>query len=112
MTSINQNVNMYAGDTINVNFGISNSDNTAASLSSASPVWIMEQNVSSGSLLRKTSDSGISISGSTITVSISPSDTIDFAGTYYHELEVTDTSGNVSTVSTGLLTIKKSGAKL
>ena len=111
MVSTNQNFTIYAGDTNNVLVGIEE-DDIAASLTGASAVWILSSDIGSGSLVRITSDDFLSISGSTVTIAISPSHTSSLAGKYYHELEVTDSSGNVSTTTTGVVTIKKSGANL
>jgi len=109
MTSVNQNFKIYAGDTAQVNIGVTQSD-VAASLSNASVVWIVEESPKSGSLVRLTTDNGISVSGSIITLSISPSNTSSLTGNYYHEVEVVDVSGNISTVTTGTVTVKRSGA--
>ena len=113
MTTTKQNLTMYAGDTASITVGVSNADGNAASLAGASAVWVVEDQVGSGSFIRKTIDDDISVSGSTVTISVCPTDTSELGGgTYYHELEITDASGNVSTTTTGLITIKKSGANL
>jgi len=109
MTSVNQNFTVYAGDTAQVSIGVTQSG-AAASLSSTSIVWVLEEEVGSGSLVKLTTDDYISVSGSIVILGISPSHTQNLNGKYYHEVEVTDTSGNISTVTTGTVTIKKSGA--
>jgi len=113
MTSVNQNFTIYAGDTASITVGITtDSGTTAASLAGASAVWIAEEEVGSGSVIRLTTNNFVSLSGSIATLAIAASDTVNLAGKYYHELEVTDTNGNISTTTTGIVTIKKSGASL
>ena len=112
MTSVKQDLTIYAGDTVTISVGITDSG-AAASLSSASAAWILETSVGSGSIIRKaTGGSGISLSGSVATISVCPADTLSLAGDYYHELEVTDAYGNISTTTIGTITIRKSGASL
>ena len=111
MTATNQNFTVYSGDTESVVVGVSQ-DGSAASLSSASAVWIMEEEVGSGSLARLTSDDYLSLSGSTVTIALAASHTNGLVGKYYHELEITDISSNITTVTTGIVTVKKSGASL
>ena len=111
MTSTNQNFTIYAGDTNNVIVGVEQ-NSVAASLTGASAVWILSSDIGSGSLVRMTSDDFLTISGSTVTIAISPSHTNSLVGKYFHELEVTDSSGNVSTTTTGVVTVKESGASL
>jgi len=110
MTSVNQNFTIYGGNTNSVSIGVTlDAGTSSASLGSCSAVWIVENEVESGSLIRLTTDSGISLSGSIATLAISPSLTSGLSGKYYHELVVTDAASNVSTVTTGIVTIKKSG---
>ncbi len=52
-------------------------------------------------ILDKTEVSGITISGEVFTVTLSKIETAGLLGTYFHESEVTDTTGKVSTVAHG-----------
>jgi hypothetical protein len=59
-------------------------------------------------ILEKTSTSGISIVDGKVQIKVDPLDTELLSGTYYHECEMTDTLGNVSTIFTGLVSVSKS----
>ncbi len=105
VTIENQSFIMYAGDTKNLEFELLNVDLNGSTLK-----WALKKSVYSvENILQKTETSGISIEGSTIRVKLDPADTETLKGTHYHELELTDSIGNVSTLATGLITIKPSG---
>lgn len=96
-TMENQDFEMYAGDTAILNFSVS----MAGTLTGATIKWVM-------STITKTIGSGITVTGDrTFTVTLSPADTTSLAGSYPHEAEITDSSGNVSTVARGTATIKE-----
>lgn len=98
----NQNFSMFAGDTKNIN--VTMTDGTP--LSGSSIKWgLLKQGAT---VVSKTTSNGITVAGSVFTIKLNASDTVGFVGRYYHEAEVTDMFGNVSTVMTGFITIEKS----
>ena len=116
MTKLSQNVEMWAGDYRDLIVTITRSDNAAYSLAGASVTWILEYAPGSGSLVRKfgegaTAASGMTISTSTLTISLSPADTQSLEGTFYHEAEAKDSASRVATLLVGSLKINKSGAR-
>lgn len=110
MTEVSQDFKMWAGDHRNLQFTVTGSDGSGQDLTGTSIKWVLKESVDSASLiLKQTSGSGITVSGSVMTVALVPADTTNLAGQYYHEAEVTDGAGNVSTTSVGTGTIEKSG---
>lgn len=94
---------MWSGDHKNLTYTVTDSNGASVILTSACAAWVLANDPASGSLVRLTTDSGsgITISGCTFTVSLSPAHTSGLAGTYYYEAQVRDTASNVSTVATG-----------
>ena len=107
MTRTNQDFEMWSGDHKNLQVTVYDGDGASIDLSGASVIWLMSEGVEGASLLKRSTDSGcgISVSGSTFTVSLSPTHTSGSAGTLYHEAQVRDGFGNISTVMTGHATI-------
>lgn len=106
MTKRNQDFSMFAGDTKDIVVTMSDSTN----LTGATIAWVLRRGGVTGTVeVPKSTTSGISISNTTFTVRLSASDTANLKGRYYHEAEVTDVSGNVSTVMTGSISIEPSG---
>lgn len=106
----NQNFEMFAGDTENVVVTVTEGG-SPINLSGATIRWVMKRAGSVTPLISKTSPAGITITdtaGGKFTISLMPADTEDQRGDYYHEAEVTDASGNVSTVMTGRAAISVS----
>ena len=108
MAKENQNPTTWKGDYRKLEFTVED----VANLVGCSAKWALSATASSVKLLEKSSanSSQITISGVVITVILNPTDT-DYlsglnAGTYYHELEITDASGNPSTAAIGTLTLK------
>lgn len=108
MTVKNQNFEMYAGDTKNIEITIS-----SVNLAGASVKWAAKKTIYDAvPALYKDTAGGITITDAAagkFTIALAPADTADLSGKYYHEAEVTDQSGNVSTVTTGTITINLSG---
>lgn len=103
-----QNITTWKGDYRKIEFLVED----VANLTGCSAKWSMSVNPTTAKLIEKdsTDPTEIIIAGTTITVILLPADTgystsID-AGTYYHELDITDSSGNPSTAATGTLTLK------
>lgn len=102
MTMINQDFTMYSGDSKYLRFSIANVEN----LNDLTIVWGLRKNrYRKSEILTKT---GTVIDGM-VQIKLEPEDTEGINGTFYHECEVTDLQGNVSTVFTGECTLKFSG---
>jgi len=109
MASTNQNFTIWADNHKDLLITVRNDNSVEVDLtSSSSIIWVLSGDDLSASLVRKaTGGDGVTISGCTFTVSLSPADTGNLAGTYYHEAQVTNASGDVSTVTTGMATINR-----
>ena len=120
MPAINQNIEHYAGDTATITIGpVVDGSGTDVDLSGATARWWMGKSVSATGTdiyLKKSVGSGLAIDRVTtdqwsIVITLLPADT-DFtasaikAGTYYHECEVVDAGGNISTVTIGKFVLK------
>jgi hypothetical protein len=103
MTVNNSTINLVAGDSkylvVSVD-GISD-------LNGCTFKWGLHPR-NEANILEKTSTSGISIVDGKVQIKLDPADTEILSGTYYHECEMTDTLGNVSTLFTGLVSVSKS----
>ena len=102
-----QNFTMWSGDHKELTFTTTDSDSASVDLTGTSVIWQLSETPTSGSLVKRSTDSGcgISISGCTYTVSLCPTHTSGLVGIYYHESQVRDTGSNVSTVAVGWATI-------
>lgn len=100
-----QNFSMYAGDTKYIRFPV----NGLTDLTGASVKWGMrsDKQATTSSLI-KTTDDDISIVDNEVQILLRPEDTQGLKGTHYHECELTDVVGNVSTVLVGTVTISAS----
>ena len=112
MTKVNQSFPMWAGDTANIECVVSDGADGIKDISGATIAWVLYNEAAGVAVLNKSTVSGITITsgiGGAFTVALAPSDTESVTpGAYYHEAEVTDIAGNVSTVFTGTVTIKRS----
>lgn len=109
MTKTEQNWEMWSGDHKDLTYTVTDADSASVDLTSACVWWMLTDESKTASVLLRTADSGcgITISGCTFTVSLSPADTAGLAGAYYNESQVR-TSGSVKgTVATGMGTINK-----
>jgi hypothetical protein len=99
---------MYSGDSKTIEVAITDADGNAVMLTGATAIYTIREAITSTTALvtKATGGSGITISGSTVTITLAAADTASLAGTYYHELEITDTGGNVSTAFQDVVTIK------
>jgi hypothetical protein len=105
----NQNFEMFAGDTKYIVVTVSNVNLTGASVK-----WAMKKTIFNATpdVHKDTVSGGINITDAAagkFTITLAPTDTTDISGSYYHEAEVTDAIGNVSTVLAGTVTINRSG---
>lgn len=115
MTATGQDVTMWAGDTKALVFTITDGAGVAINLSGSTVHWIMQHSLTdSVALLEKHVGSGITLTDAEagiLTVTLAAKDTEGLAGgNYYHELEITDSSGDISTVAIGTITMYGSAA--
>lgn len=112
MTMTNQNVTIWAGDTVNLNVVVGDGAGGLKDISGATIAWLLYDENAGASVLTKSTGSGITITsgaGGAFTVALAAADTEDVTpGAYYHEAEVTDTLGNISTVFIGSVKINRS----
>lgn len=114
MTSVNQDVSMRSGDTKKIDIVVDELDSAGVvtgqvNLSGATIKW-KAFDTSGMEQISKTTASGITILdavGGKLQVLLDPADTAALEGRFLHETEVTDASGNVSTVTTGVLKVAK-----
>lgn len=102
---------MYAGDTATLVVTVTDSSG-AVDLTGASVKWQASSIIVGGfeatPSIEKSLDDGIAITnaeGGVFDVRLDPSDTESLSGKFYHEAELTDASGNVSTILTGRMTV-------
>ena len=118
MPAENQDVTHWKGDSAQITIGpVTDSDGGFPDLTDASAKWYMAASASStGSnvfVTKSTDDGGIIITGDinagfVLTIELLPNDTEDLVpGAFYHECEVTDAAGEISTVTVGAFTLKQ-----
>lgn len=109
MTKINQNFSMYSGDTKFIDITIVDGNDVPVEITGTTIKWVVKRNVrSSVNNVLKTTTDGISIIDPLVgkfQVKLDPEDTDRLSGEFYHEAELKDVQGNVSTILTGTLTI-------
>ena len=106
---------LYQGDTKRVHFSLKRADESALELTGVEIRWQASKLKPNGAfsptpVLAKTEQSGIEIDdeiNGMLTVTLFPEDTVAISGSFYHELELLDASGDVSTVFTGEFQVKK-----
>jgi hypothetical protein len=115
MPAVDQTVTHWAGDTATIRIPVVDGDGQPVDLAGAVARWWMGKNVNATAAediyVKKSSGSGlvieISTAGSVVVITLDPGDTEGkSAGTFYHECEVVDASGNVSTVTIGKFILK------
>lgn len=103
-------ITMFAGDTKTLQVTVKDENGDAVDLTGASIRWQASRSVNKRPAdLEKSVGDGITITDATagrFDVTLDSADTEDLRGDFYHEAEVIDASGNVSTVFTGTLTIE------
>jgi hypothetical protein len=109
MAQQNQNFIHYKGNDKVLNFTVSD----VSTVEGCVARWTMSATQGSTPLITKASNASpatISLSGKVISVTIDSEDTDDLssidAGTYYHECELVDTDGNISTVAEGAVDLR------
>lgn len=95
---MSSNFTIVQGDTAILQFSVTDEDGAALDVSTASAITFeIAVSASESALVTKTLDDGISVATSTVTVTLSPSDTAALLGRYVMELQITDADGNVFT---------------
>ena len=112
MAAVKQDFEMVRGDTKVLVFFVKGPDGLALPLTGATVKWEAATSVHSETkdIAKSTAVGGVAIADADaghVRVTLSPSDTSGLLlGRRYHELEVTQSSGEVSTVSSGTMTLK------
>ncbi len=111
MAAIRQNFEMHQGDDVSVAFSVTDDAGAVVDLTGTTVVWRMAPSKYSASpSISKSTASGITVTdavGGKFTVAIDAADTAGLGGIYYHEAQVTDAGGKVTTVATGWLTVTR-----
>jgi hypothetical protein len=101
---------MYSGDTVNVAVTITDSNGDAVDLTGATSSWVLTSFSGSTVYVTKSSGAGTitygGVSTNVATVALTASDTDDLDGIFRHELEIVDSTNNVSTVCVGTVVIE------
>ena len=108
MTKQSQDFLMWSGDDKTITVTVYDNDDVVVDITGATITWELSQNVDSTALISKTVGSGITLSDPTngiFTIALDPADTASLSGRYYHEAEITDAAGDVSTALVGHATI-------
>lgn len=117
MTKRNQHFEMHAGNRVDLNIVVTDTDaGGRKNLAGATIVWVLYDEATSTTALTKTTATVGDITdidglNGLFTVALQPSDTASITpGVYYHEAEVTDSSGKPVTIFTGRVKIFASRA--
>lgn len=99
---------MYAGDDKTIEVSVTDKNGDAVDITSATIEWRAAKSHNKTAAVTKTTSSGISITngaGGVFQITLTDSDTEDLVGSYYHEAQVTFSSGLIATVLTGLMNV-------
>lgn len=97
---------LFAGESKNLVISIVNSDGTIPNLVGSTFKWKLDVR---NNPVEKDSTNGISIldeQAGTVKVKLDPIDSKNLSGNFFHELEMTDSNGNINVVLTGILQIR------
>lgn len=95
----------YAGDTQQIVVTVTDEAGAALDMTGCALVYVMCDAAGAELLRKTTADGEITIAGNVAAVAIDAGDTTALAGVYvYHEMQITDTLGNVSTLLAGTVT--------
>ncbi|SFE43889.1 hypothetical protein SAMN04487969_102520 [Paenibacillus algorifonticola] len=112
----NQNFSMFAGESKKVIVSVTGCGGTPANIEGSNVQWVLKENRwTVGNLVDKELNNGIEVSDNTpgqFTLFLEPEDTEGLSGLYYHAAEITDLSGNISTVFVGYITITEDGVRI
>jgi len=105
MTAENQNFKMWQQDHKKLKFTVEDTDN----LFGSTVTWKMAKEVEDDYLIKKrtpnSGDEEVEIDGNVFYVNLMPQDTKNRQGLYYHEAEIIDVEGRISTVAVGEMRI-------
>jgi hypothetical protein len=101
----------YSGDTLKLIITTKDEDGNVIDLRNTDIEWALAESIDPSTIvLTKTVGNGIDFidaQNGQFKVTIDPSDTADLSGRYQHEIEITDTQGDVTTVLTGRFQIRE-----
>jgi hypothetical protein len=104
-----QNVSMTAGDSVTLVVTVTRADGSIVDLTGAQSLrWVLAAAPTQPTLASKSIGFGIAVTNppaGVMQVSILPADTDGLAGSYYHEAQLIDLNGNVSTILQGTVAI-------
>jgi hypothetical protein len=106
-----QNFEIVAGDTANLNVSVTDRSGSK-DLTGATIKWALWDDITQTAVMTKTTADAITVISAIagqFTVALVPADTIAVTpGKYSHQCEVTDGSGNVSTIFIGAVSVLQS----
>lgn len=110
MSMDQQDVTVYLGDDSILTVAVTNESGQALDVTGASFAWLIAQYAGMPALVSKsTASGGISVTAPTtgqVQITVTHADTSSLgAGVFWHQLVMTDSSGDVSTVMTGTFTV-------
>lgn len=106
MTVFNQNFDITQGDSKRIVIPVVDENNAPFNLAGTTVRWVLSRGPGTSPLLQKQSPGGIDIGPTSFTVKLDPSDTLLMRGKFYHEAEITEADGSISTVTIGMATIR------
>ena len=89
-------VTMVQGESKILTYNVVDENGTAVNVTGATGLWELSRSPGDTAILTKTTADDITAAGTTVTVSLSSTDTADLEGVYWMELSITDTVGNTS----------------
>ena len=107
---------MFAGDTKRLRFTLTDGDSDGAALDISDTVVTWQASKGNAArfsavpALTKTMGGGVTVTdemNGKVTVELLPADTQALNGTFYHELQVVDASGDVATAYSGVFQVKR-----
>lgn len=115
MTKEGQDFVMYAGDNKKIYVEVVDENGELVNLAGTEIDWVLQGNValSTASISKSSTMSGeiVTESVGTFSITLTSSDTESLSGRFYHEAQIIDADGDISTVMVGTANIKKSALK-
>lgn len=103
-THTTQNFEVHQGSDKTLNFTVTDESGDAVDITGATIKWILATDQGASASLTKTGSVTSGTSGK-FSVSLTGADTDGFSGMFYHEARVTDGSGTITHVVSGLVNI-------
>lgn len=105
MTAKRQNFEIFIGDDADILVTVYDEDGDLLTITGATITWVMKTAAGGAAILTKTVGSGIVISGSTFTITLTDTETaLLTAGSYFHAASVT-ISTKTRTTTVGQVTV-------